>query len=71
MQEGIFRRTGAVSRQNELRLQMNQKKELNLSEGFTVHDCATVYKGCLSELAEPLLTDAHYPAHCQIAGKYY
>ncbi|XP_055390348.1 uncharacterized protein LOC129619229 [Condylostylus longicornis] len=66
-QEGIFRRTGAVSRQNELRNLMNQHKDFNLDENFSVHDCATVYKGFLADLHEPLLTDAHYPAHCQIA----
>lgn len=35
--------------------------------GFSAHDCATVFKGFLAELPEPLLTDAHYPAHLQIA----
>ncbi|EDW61045.1 uncharacterized protein RhoGAP54D [Drosophila virilis] len=67
-QEGLFRKTGAVSRQNELRLHIQQDKPLELEQtGFSAHDCATVFKSFLAELPEPLLTDAHYPAHLQIA----
>ncbi|KAH8369530.1 hypothetical protein KR093_000029, partial [Drosophila rubida] len=67
-QEGIFRKTGAVSRQNELRLHIQQDKPLELEQSeFSAHDCATVFKSFLAELPEPLLTDAHYPAHLQIA----
>ncbi|XP_017125356.1 rho GTPase-activating protein 21 [Drosophila elegans] len=67
-QEGLFRKAGAVSRQNELRMHIQHDKPLNLElAGFSAHDCATVFKGFLSELPEPLLTDAHYPAHLQIA----
>lgn len=67
-QEGLFRKTGAVSRQNELRLHIQHDKPLDLElAGFSAHDCATVFKSFLSELPEPLLTDAHYPAHLQIA----
>lgn len=66
--EGIFRRTGSLARQQELRALLNQGKPLNLDGGrYSVHDCASVLKGFLAELPEPLLTDAHYPAHCQIA----
>ncbi|XP_055855723.1 uncharacterized protein LOC129918978 [Episyrphus balteatus] len=67
IQEGIFRKTGSSSRQNELRALIQSDSELNLSEGYTVHDCATVFKSFLAELHEPVLTDAHYPAHSQIA----
>ncbi|XP_058980944.1 serine-rich adhesin for platelets [Musca domestica] len=67
-QEGIFRKTGSSSRQNELRQQIQNDKPLDLeASGYSAHDCATVFKGYLAELAEPLLTDAHYPAHLQIA----
>ncbi|XP_075167053.1 rho GTPase activating protein at 54D [Haematobia irritans] len=67
-QEGIFRKTGSSSRQNDLRTQIQNDKPLDLiASGYSVHDCATVFKGYLAELSEPLLTDAHYPAHCQIA----
>lgn len=67
-QEGIFRKAGSASRQNELRLQIQNDKPLDLEAGgYSAHDCATVFKGYLAELSEPLLTDAHYPAHLQIA----
>ncbi|XP_011339011.1 uncharacterized protein LOC105280288 isoform X2 [Ooceraea biroi] len=67
-QEGIFRRTGKLTRQQDLKTAMSQGVSLNLDDGrFSVHDCASVLKGFLSELSEPLLTDLHYPAHCQIA----
>ncbi|XP_054739208.1 uncharacterized protein LOC129245202 [Anastrepha obliqua] len=67
-QEGIFRKTGSTSRQNELRLQVQNDKPIDMEEGgYSAHDCATVFKGYLAELPEPLLTDAHYPAHQQIA----
>ncbi len=33
---------------------------------FSVHECAAVLKYFLSELKEPLLTDACYRAHCQV-----
>ncbi|KNC24180.1 hypothetical protein FF38_02185 [Lucilia cuprina] len=67
-QEGIFRKTGSASRQNDLRAQIQNDKPLELeTAGYSAHDCATVFKGYLADLPEPLLTDAHYPAHLQIA----
>ncbi|XP_044738330.1 rho GTPase-activating protein 19 [Chrysoperla carnea] len=67
-QEGIFRRTGSLNRQQELRALLNTGQTLDLDSGpYSVHDCASVLKGFLAELPEPLLTDAHYTAHCQIA----
>ncbi|CAL7945757.1 unnamed protein product [Xylocopa violacea] len=67
-QEGIFRRTGKLTRQQNLKTAMYQGIPLNLSDGrYSVHDCASVLKGFLAELPEPLLSDLHYPAHCQIA----
>jgi hypothetical protein len=69
-QEGIFRRSGKITRQQELKSLLNQGVPLNLDDGhFSVHDCASVLKNFLAELPESLLTDAHYPAYCQIAGK--
>ena len=71
MQEGIFRRTGKLTRQQELKNALHQGLPLDLDEGrYSVHDCASVLKGFLADLSEPLLTDYHYPAHCQIAGKF-
>ncbi|KAJ6646591.1 Rho GTPase-activating protein 19 [Pseudolycoriella hygida] len=67
-QEGIFRRTGSLARQNDLKFKVNNGLPLNLDGGaYTVHDCASVFKGILSELPEPLLTDAYNVAHVQIA----
>lgn len=72
MQEGIFRRTGKLTRQQDLKNSLYQGIPLNLNDGrYSVHDCASVLKGFLAELPEPLLSDLHYPAHCQIAGKIY
>ncbi|KAG5305981.1 RHG19 protein, partial [Acromyrmex insinuator] len=68
IQEGIFRRTGKLTRQQDLKTAMSQGVFLDLDDGrFSVHDCASVLKTFLAELSEPLLTDLHYPAHCQIA----
>lgn len=68
IQEGIFRKTGSVSRQNELRSNISRLSHHYLnSDDYTVHDCSTVYKSFLSELPEPVLTDAHYSAHLQLA----
>jgi hypothetical protein len=69
-QEGIFRRSGKLTRQQELKSFLNQGVSLNLDDShFSVHDCASVLKNFLAELPESLLTDAHYPVYCQIAGK--
>ncbi|KAG8323717.1 Rho GTPase-activating protein 19 [Homalodisca vitripennis] len=32
-----------------------------------IHDCASVLKTYLADLQEPLLTEAYFPAYCQIA----
>ena len=70
IQEGIFRRTGKLTRQQDLKNALYHGLPLDLSEGkFSVHDCASVLKGFLADLPEPLLTDLHYPVHCQIAGE--
>ncbi|XP_063992154.1 uncharacterized protein LOC135170350 [Diachasmimorpha longicaudata] len=67
-QEGIFRRTGKLTRQQDLKVALYQGHPLNLNDGpYSVHDCASVLKSFLAELPEPLLTELHYPAHCQIA----
>lgn len=70
IQEGIFRRTGKLTRQQDLKNALYQGIPLNLNDGrYSVHDCASVLKGFLADLQEPLLSDLHYPTHCQIAGK--
>ncbi|XP_051157321.1 uncharacterized protein LOC127279164 isoform X2 [Leptopilina boulardi] len=68
LQEGIFRRTGKLTRQQDLKNALHQGLSLDFEEGrFSVHDCASVLKNFLADLPEPLLTDSHYPVHCQIA----
>ncbi|XP_026275162.1 uncharacterized protein LOC113204262 isoform X2 [Frankliniella occidentalis] len=68
VQEGIFRRSGKMTRQQELKNMLTAGCPLKLEDGqFSVHDCASVLKNFLAQLPEPLLTEAHYPAHCQIA----
>lgn len=55
-QEGIFRKTGSVTRQQDLKFLVNQMKTINLDE-FTCHDVASVMKSILADLPEPLLTE--------------
>ncbi|KAK3598442.1 hypothetical protein CHS0354_014064 [Potamilus streckersoni] len=65
--EGLFRKTGNMSRQRLLKEWVKQGADLHLDDGtFSPHDCATVLKSCISELPEPLLTEKHFEAHCQI-----
>ncbi|KAG8176420.1 hypothetical protein JTE90_018410 [Oedothorax gibbosus] len=65
--EGLFRKTGSLARQNELKTLLRIGDNIDFSAGlYTVHDCACVLKCFLAELQEPLLSEAHYSAHCQI-----
>uniref|UniRef100_A0A1Q3F2Z0 Putative rho gtpase-activating protein 19 n=1 Tax=Culex tarsalis TaxID=7177 RepID=A0A1Q3F2Z0_CULTA len=67
-QEGIFRKTGSLNRQNELKSALVQGIPISLENGdFTAHDCASVLKSFLADLSEPLLTELYYPAYCQVA----
>lgn len=56
MQEGIFRKTGSVNRQGELKFLVNQLKPLKLDE-YTAHDVASVLKSVLNDLPEPILSE--------------
>ncbi|XP_063535064.1 rho GTPase-activating protein 19-like isoform X2 [Cydia strobilella] len=70
-QEGIFRRTGSLTRQQELKQLLLTGSSLGLKEGrFTVHDCASVLKGFLAELPQPLLMDQYYQTYCTLAAQY-
>ncbi|XP_037296310.1 rho GTPase-activating protein 19 isoform X2 [Manduca sexta] len=70
-QEGIFRRTGSLSRQQELKQLLLTGSNLGLDEGrFSVHDCASVLKGFLAELPQPLLMDQYYQTYYTLAGQY-
>ncbi|XP_042868903.1 uncharacterized protein LOC122251229 isoform X7 [Penaeus japonicus] len=67
-QEGIFRKSGSLTRQQELKNLLNSGGDLNLDYGvYSAHDCASVLKSFLADLPEPLLTEAHYSIHCKIA----
>lgn len=65
--EGLFRKTGSLTRQNELKTLLRLGENIDFSSGlYSVHDCACVLKSFLAEMPEPLLSEAHYSAHCQI-----
>ncbi|BET01845.1 rho GTPase activating protein [Nesidiocoris tenuis] len=66
VQEGLFRRSGKLTRQQELKASLVKNDPVDLS-CYSVHDIATVLKGMLAELPEPLLTETYYPAYSQIA----
>lgn len=67
--EGLFRKNGSLSRQNELKILLRLGENIDFSShSYSVHDCACVLKSFLAEMAEPLLSEAHYSAHCQITG---
>ncbi|XP_054712323.1 rho GTPase-activating protein 19-like [Uloborus diversus] len=69
--EGLFRKTGNIVRQQELKSLLRSGENIEFgSTLFTVHDCACVLKSFLAELPEPLLSEAHYSAHCQITDMY-
>ncbi|XP_052771503.1 rho GTPase-activating protein 19-like isoform X1 [Mya arenaria] len=67
--EGIFRKTGNVSRQRLLKdWVLRGTGDFHLDDDtFSPHDVATVLKQILSETSDPLLTHRHYEAHLQIA----
>ncbi|XP_076259302.1 rho GTPase activating protein at 54D isoform X2 [Rhynchophorus ferrugineus] len=69
--EGLFRRTGSVERQNELKGLLSQGHKINFVKNrYTVHDCASVLKSLLSDLPEPLTSDLQFPIYCQIVESY-
>lgn len=69
-QEGIFRRTGSLSRQQELKQLLMSASNMNLDEGkYSVHDCASVLKGFLADLSEPLLMEQHYQTYCYLSAQ--
>ncbi|PAA78703.1 hypothetical protein BOX15_Mlig019180g2 [Macrostomum lignano] len=77
--EGIFRKSGQVSRQRQLRRRLFPAAQQDLpasqsvaeavvSElGCCVHDIAGVLKACLDDLKQPLLTDRLGPYFLQVA----
>uniref|UniRef100_A0A914XM84 Rho-GAP domain-containing protein n=1 Tax=Plectus sambesii TaxID=2011161 RepID=A0A914XM84_9BILA len=66
--EGLFRLSGSVSRQTELRTALSQGRLVNFeAENFKATDAASVLKMFLNELPEPLLTLAHFPVYLRIS----
>lgn len=67
--EGLFRKSGSISRQHALKVQLSAGLTPEYEKnGYTAHDCACVLKNLLSSLAEPLLTSVNFPVYCKIPG---
>jgi len=69
IQEGIFRKTGSLKRQMELKTSLNKSDPVNF-DSYSIHDCACVLKNLIAELPEPLVTDVYYPLCHQISSTY-
>ena len=68
VEEGIFRKTGTVRKQQELLDRIERGEDLELEAGnFSIHECASVLKTFLGNLTEPLATNACYKAHLGVA----
>lgn len=70
-EEGLFRKTGSIVRQAELRALLCAGEIVDLHQGeFSVHDCASVLKSYLHEMEEPLLTQALFQPFMKVVGEY-
>lgn len=68
--EGIFRKTGNIGRQKELKEQLHLSGSIDRhTGGYSVHDCASVLKTVLSDLSEPLLQEKLVNAHLYSLGQ--
>lgn len=64
VEEGIFRKTGTVRKQQELLERIERGEDLGLEDGhYSIHECASVLKTFLGNLTEPLVTNACFKAH--------
>ena len=69
VEEGIFRKTGTVRKQQELLERIERGEDLELEDGhYTTHECASVLKTFLANLTEPLVTTACYKGISQRKG---
>jgi hypothetical protein len=66
--EGLFRKHGNLKKQQTLKERLNKGINVDLDSEFTVIECAATLKTFLSDLSEPVLTDAYYKAHCQVVA---
>jgi len=70
VEEGIFRKSGSLKKQQELMERLQTGEELRLEERqYSVHECASVLKTFLSNLPEPLVTNCCYQAHLAVAAQ--
>ena len=67
-EEGLFRKTGGITRQRELKQQILDDCSLCLNP-YTTHDRASVIKHLLSDIPEPLLMTRHFEAFRQALGQ--
>lgn len=67
-EEGLFRKTGGITRQRELKQQILDDCSLCLTP-YTTHDRASVIKHLLSDIPEPLLMTRHFEAFRQALGQ--
>lgn len=68
--EGVFRVSGNLERQKELREWLDNRELPSILESkYFVHDYAAVLKNFLSELPEPLMMEKYYNVYLQIAGE--
>lgn len=76
-QEGIFRKTGSLARQQVLFKKLMEdialipQEDIDLSLEFTAHDCASVLKNVLAEFDEPVISLNYFFAFQQVAGKIF
>lgn len=68
IEEGIFRKSGSLKKQQDLMDRMDKGEEVCFVDGiYTTHECASVLKTFLSNLPEPLVTNSCYQAHILVA----
>jgi len=68
VEEGIFRKSGNIKRQQDLIERIEKGEQISFEEGnFTTHECASVLKTFLGNLPEPLVTNSCYQAHLFVA----
>jgi len=67
-EEGIFRKSGSLKKQQDLMERIDRGEEISFENSdFTTHECASVLKTFLGNLSEPLVTNSCYLAHLQVA----
>ena len=65
--EGIFRKSGSLKKQQDLKERLLEEETLNLeNEDYSAHECASVLKTLLGSLHEPLVTNNCYKAQIEV-----